>query len=185
MTLPDKYTKPAVVLHWLIALGIFFNLTMLLYDDNARPRNIIGLHKSIGITVLGLVVLRLIWRHLNTPPAMPNYANWEALLSKIVHYALYAFMFILPLTGWLMNSASLNKTTGQPYSIDLFHIVPWFNLPFFQGMDMAARKGWHDFFEHGHGLTAWILMFLLVLHIAGALKHQFLDKEKELQRMWF
>ncbi|MDE2340656.1 MAG: cytochrome b/b6 domain-containing protein, partial [Alphaproteobacteria bacterium] len=141
---------------------------------------------SVGITVLGLVLLRVLWRAANRPPNLPEaYQPWERTLSHAAHWLLYLMMFAMPLTGWLMNSASTNKATGQPYPVDLFHVLPWFNLPFFSGMDIAARKGWHEFFGAGHSFGGWILLGLLGLHVAGALKHQFLDKEKEFQRMWF
>jgi len=183
----EKYTKPAIILHWLIALAMLYNLiSMLVLDDDARPRPFIELHKSIGITVLGLVLLRVLWRAANTPPALPDsYKPWERTLSHLVHGLLYLMIFAMPLSGWIMNSASLNKNTGQPYGIELFHIVPWFNLPFFGGMDVAARKGWHEFLGGVHALGGWALLALVVLHVGGALKHQFLDKEKELERMWF
>jgi len=187
MTLSEKYTKPAVILHWLIGLAMLYNLiSMLILDDNARSRPFIDLHKSIGITVLGLVVMRLLWRAANTPPALPDtYKPWERTLSHAVHGMLYLMILVMPLSGWIMNSASINKDTGQPYGIDLFHIAPWFNLPFFNGMDAAAHKGWHEFFGGVHALGGWALLALLILHVGGALKHQFMDKEKELQRMWF
>ena len=183
----EKYTKPAVILHWLIAIGMLYNvISMLLLDDDARSRPFIDLHKSIGITVLGLLILRLLWRAANRPPALPStYKPWERTLSLGVHSLLYVMILAIPLSGWVMNSASYNKNTGQPYGIDLYHVVPWFNLPLFNAMDLTARKGWHEFLGGVHGLGGWILLGLLVLHIGGALKHQFLDKEKELQRMWF
>jgi cytochrome b561 len=187
MTLPDKYTKPAVILHWLVALGMLYNLvSMLILDDNARSRPFIELHKSVGITVLGLVLLRVLWRAANEPPALPaTYKPWERTLSHVVHGALYVMIFVMPMSGWIMNSASFNKKTGLPYGIDLYHVVPWFNLPFFNSMDAATRKGWHEFFGGMHALGGWAVLALLLLHIGGALKHQFMDKERELQRMWF
>ncbi len=186
MTL-QKYTKPAIILHWLVGVAMLYNLvSMLLLDDNARSRPFIDLHKSIGITVLGLLIMRALWRAANTPPALPaTYKPWERTLSHAVHGLLYLMILGMPLSGWIMNSASLNKNTGQAYGIDLYHIVPWFNLPLFNGMDVATRKGWHEFLGGVHALGGWALLALVVLHIGGALKHQFLDKEKELQRMWF
>ncbi len=187
MTLPEKYTQPAVILHWLIAIGIWFNIGKMFFtDDHDRTRDIINMHKSVGITVLGLVVLRLLWRAANKPPALPaNYAAWEVKLSKGIHHLLYLMIFAIPFSGWLMNSASLNKDTGQPYGIDLYHIVPWFNLPFFGGMEAATKHAWHENLGAVHATVAYLLLAVLVLHVLGALKHQFIDKDKELQRMWF
>ena len=187
MTLPDKYTKPAVILHWLIAIGIWFNAGKMLFTpDDDRTRDIINFHKSVGITVLGLVVLRLLWRYAHKPPApVATLKPWERKLSLGIHHLLYLLIFLIPLSGWLMNSASVNKLTGQPYDITLFGAVHWFNLPFFSGMSDAGKHAAHGFFEGAHGLMTWVLMAALTLHVLGALKHQFLDKEKELQRMWF
>lgn len=183
-----KYTKPAVILHWLIAIGILYNLgTMLLIGDDDRTRAIINLHKAIGISVLGLVLLRILWRAANRPPALPeSYEPWERTLSLVVHGLLYIMIVLMPLGGWLMNSASLNKTTGKAYDIPLFTPqIQWPNLPFFDGMSVQARHDWHEFFATGHTLGGWAILALIVLHIGGALKHQFLDKERELQRIWF
>lgn len=183
----EKYTKPAVILHWLIAIGMLYNvISMLILDDDARSRPFIDLHKSIGITVLGLLILGLLWRAANRPPALPiTHKRWERTLSLGVHSLLYVMILAIPLSGWVMNSSSYNKNTGQPYDITLYHVVPWFNLPLFNSVDLTARKAWHEFLGSVHGLGGWALLALLVLHIGGALKHQFLDREKELQRMWF
>ena len=183
-----RYSGVAVVLHWLVAAGILFNLVaMLVVDDDARGRPFIDLHKSVGITVLGLVLLRILWRMARTPPApLASLRPWERKLSVGTHHLLYLLMVLAPLSGWLMNSASLNKATGQPYGIELFHALPWFNLPLFNGMDPATRKQWHEGLGTAHGLVFKLALWVAVLaHVAGALKHQFLDREKELQRMWF
>lgn len=182
-----RYSGVAVVLHWLVALGILYNLiAMLVVDDDARGRPFIELHKSIGITVLGLVLLRILWRAGHKPPVLLPSAPWERVLATGVHHLLYLLMVLVPLSGWLMNSASLNKATGLPYGIDLFHVVPWFNLPFFGAMDAAGKEHWHHILGIMHGgvlkLALWVA---LALHIAGALKHQFMDRQKLLQRMWF
>jgi len=183
-----RYSAVAVALHWLVAIGIIYNLVaMLVVDDDARSRAFIDLHKSIGITVLGLVLLRILWRLGHTPPApMPTLKPWERKLSLGVHHLLYLLMVLAPLSGWLMNSASFNKATGQPYDIDLFHVLPWFNLPFFGTMSAAARAHWHDGLGAAHGLLFKLLLWAaLLLHVAGALKHQLRDRQKALQRMWF
>ena len=182
-----RYSGMAVVLHWLVAAGILFNMiAMLVVDDDARSRPFIELHKSIGITVLGLVCLRILWRVGHKPPPSLPLQPWERKLSVGVHHLLYLLMVLVPLSGWLMNSASLNKATGLPYGIDLFHVVPWFNLPFFAAMDAAGKAHWHQVFGIMHGFVLKLALWLAVLlHIAGALKHQFMDRQKELQRMWF
>jgi cytochrome b561 len=179
----ERYSKPAVVLHWLIAIGIFWNLYLgLMFDDNT-PRSVIDLHKSIGISVLGLVVLRLLWRAVRTPPKpMASLKPWERKLSVGVHHLLYLLMVVVPLAGWLHDSA-WKKAAGHP--LVLFNTVPWFRLPLFGGLSPAGLDQAHEVLGNVHSLTAWVLMGALGLHVAGALKHQFLDGNKELQRMWF
>jgi cytochrome b561 len=182
----EKYSKTAVALHWLIALGIAFNMAMLFMGDDARPRWYINMHKSLGIVLLLLVIGRILWRYMNTPPALPEYKRWEVVLSKATHHLLYILMIFMPLSGWLMNSASFNTSTGQAYGIDIFHVIPWFNIPLFSNMSEQTREAWHFGLGAAHGFsTQIVLLLLLALHIGGALKHQFLDKEKQFQRMWF
>ena len=183
----ERYSKIAVALHWLIAGGILFNLgAMLLVDDDGRSRAFIELHKSIGITVLLLVVVRILWRTGHRPPPLANALKpWERKLATATHHALYLLMVLVPLSGWLMNSASLNKATGQPYGVSLFGL-PWFNLPPFTTMDPATQKYWHHMFGIGHSEVFKLLLWVaLILHVAGALKHQFLDRQPQLRRMWF
>jgi cytochrome b561 len=184
LTLPDKYTKPAVILHWLIAIGILFNAgKMLVTADDARTNAVFDLHKSIGITVLGLVALRILWRAANKPPALPaTYKPWESKLSHWIHYLLYALVFAIPFSGWLHDSA---WKAAAKHPLVLFHAIPWFRLPLFNGMDPATKDQWHELLGSIHGLLTYGLLTALALHVLGALKHQFLDKEKEIQRMWF
>jgi len=184
----QRYTSVAVALHWLIAMGILFNLiAMFVVDDDARSRPFIDLHKSIGITVLLLVVARILWRIGHRPPPLLPAKPWEHRLATAAHHTLYLLMVLVPLSGWLMNSASLNKATGQPYGIDLFHLIPWFNLPGFAGMTPAQHEFWHhDVFGLMHAVVFKVLLWIVVIgHIAGALKHQFLDHQPEFRRMWF
>lgn len=181
----EKYTKGAVVLHWLVAVGILFNLvTMLVVDDKARTRDFINMHKSVGITVLLLVLMRLLWRAANKPPApLASLHGWERTLSKAVHYSLYLLIVLMPLTGWLQDSAFKD---AAKYPLTLFGVVPWFRLPPFATMDPVAKEHWHHIFGVTHSLVLKIALWIaLGLHLAGALKHQFLDKQRELQRMWF
>ena len=182
----ERYSKPAVVLHWLIAIGIFWNLWLgLRFDDMAKDqvRSAVDLHKSIGISVLGLVVLRLLWRAIRTPPRpLASLKPWERVLSVATHHLLYLLMVVVPLAGWLHDSA---WKAAASHPLVLFHTVPWFRIPLFGGLSPAGLDKAHDLLGNVHSATAWVLMGALVLHVAGALKHQLLDGDKELQRMWF
>ena len=103
MTIPARYTRVAATLHWLVALLIVINVVLGIWanhapDDWVRP--MIDTHKSIGITVLGLAVLRLLWRLSHPAPKLPEtYARWERLAAHGAHVALYVWIFALPITG--------------------------------------------------------------------------------------
>ena len=181
----NRYSKPAIALHWLIALFILCNLLLawiwpFLPDENVRPA--INWHKSIGILVLGLAIMRLLWRFGHRPPAMPTgFQRWEIRLSNITHVLLYMIMFGLPLSGWIMDSAWEKAAQNPMIFMNLFE---WPRLGFIMALDPATKETIHDGFGAAHGNLAILLYLLFVLHVAGALKHQFWDKEPELQRMW-
>ena len=182
----QRYTKTAMALHWIVALLIVINVLLawlwpnLLPDAQVRPA--IDLHKSIGITILGLAILRLLWRFGHRPPPMPlGHAGWEVMTSKFVHWGFYAILFAMPLTGWIMDSA-YEKAATTPFI--LFGIIPFPRLGFILALDPATKKAVHDGFGAAHSLIAYAVYALFVLHVAGALKHQWLDGTKELQRMW-
>lgn len=182
----ERYSKLAVVLHWLIAIGIFCNLYIGLgFDDLPKDQvaAAVALHKSIGISVLGLVALRLLWRVGHTPPApLASLKPAERGISVGTHHLLYLLMVLIPLSGWVMDAAWKGAAT-HPFV--LFGTVPFFHLPLFGGMDDAGRKHADDLLGAVHAISAKVLMAALVLHVLGALKHQFIGHEKMLQRMWF
>ncbi len=181
-----RYSGPAVVLHWLIAALIIVNAGLAwtwdsLPDGDVRP--VIDVHKSIGITVLGLALMRLLWRATHRPPALPaNYQRWERFLSHAVHGLLYVIMFGLPLSGWIMDSAWKDAAT---HPMAWFGLFEWPRLAPIMHLGPAVKEKVHHLFGAVHGLSADALYLLVFLHVGGALKHQFLDGDKELQRMWF
>ena len=182
----ERYSKPAVVLHWLIAIGVFLNLySGLSFDDLPKDKaaSAFALHESIGISVLGLVLLRVLWRFAHRPPApLLTLRLWERRLSVGIHHLLYLLLVLIPLSGWLTASA---HNGAESHPLVLFNTVQWFNLSVFGGMAPAARHQAHEALGSVHSACAWVLMGALVLHVAGALKHQFFDGDKMLQRMWF
>jgi len=181
----NKYTNIAVLLHWLIALLILCNIalgwaTHFLPDPDIRP--VIDLHKSIGITVLGLAFIRFFWRFNHTPPPLPaDYPRWEVVLAHTAHVLLYVLIFAIPITGWIHDSA-WNQAAAHPMM--LFWVIPWFRLGFITGLDPATKDMLHGLFGQIHFYLGWTLDAVLLLHILGALKHQLVDKHPELQRMW-
>jgi cytochrome b561 len=180
-----RYTTPAILLHWIIAVLMIGNLLVGLFftklpDDWIRP--VLDTHKSTGITVLGLVLLRILWRLGHKPPPFAaGMALWEKAAAHIVHFGLYVFMALMPLTGWLMDSAWKDADTHPMFFFGTFE---WPRIAYFQRLTVEQKDHWHDLFGAIHQYAGYLLFWVIVLHIAGALKHQFVDREPEFRRMW-
>lgn len=169
----QRYSYTAITLHWLIALLLAFQIALgwALEGDNgpelfARYQ----LHKSIGISILLLSLARLAIRFLTPRPLASDGAVWTRALANIVHGLFYLVMIVGPLTGWLLVSTAKVQVPTL-----LYGIVPWPHLP--------VGRSWHEPAEAVHGAMAWIAIGLFLLHIAGALRHQWLLGKPELQRM--
>lgn len=178
--LPTRYPPVARVLHWVVAGAIVLQYLLGERAEEAAANNelmvqlaALAQHKSIGITVLALVLLRILWRFLQPPPPLPDsYTNTQPTLAKLataMHVALYLLLLFLPLSGWLMSSASA-------YSVSWFG---WVQLPDLLAPDTAAK----DWLQDAHHLAAKVLLVLALVHIAAALKHFFIDKDELLGRM--
>ncbi len=173
-----------MLLHWLVAILMVVNVALALSseafgEDWVRP--IVDLHKSIGITVLGLALLRLLWRAANPPPPLPAaYPGWERMAAHAAHAGMYGLILALPVSGWLHDSA-WNGAATHPMS--LFGVIPWFRIGWIADLDPATKDVLHKQFFAVHSALGYALYALFALHVAGALKHQFLDREPELQRM--
>lgn len=183
MKTQDRYRTPAIVLHWLIAAAILFQMQLpWRFHDLKTPEAfaLIQLHKSVGITILVLSLARLGWRLANPPPPEPEtLALWEQWLSKVVHWGLYGLMIGMPITGWLLVSTS---KTGIPTL--LYGLVAWPHMPGFARLPEAGREVWNGFAHQAHGLLGWGFYVLIGLHVAGALKHQLFSRnEPVLARM--
>ena len=180
----DRYTRTAMVLHWLIALGMICNVALALSadylpDDWVRP--VIDTHKSIGITVLGLAIVRILWRLTHKPPPLPeHFPRWERAAAHAAHVLLYVLIFALPISGWLHDSAWKDAAT---HPMSLFHVVPWFRLGFIMDLPPALKEHLHDVFGAIHTAFGYVLYVVLALHILGALKHELIDRESVLRRM--
>ncbi len=167
----------ARLLHWIVAFMIFgllasgFIMTDLSFETQGPQKmEMYGIHKSIGATLLILMIVRLVWRFLNKPPRPePNLKPWERHLSAIVHALLYVALFALPVSGWVMSASA-----GHP--------VSWFGLFTFPDL-IGKNEGLHAIAEEIHETSPFFLAGLFVLHISGALKHWILDKDRTLQRM--
>jgi len=167
----QRYSSVAVVLHWVIALALLGQIALgfAMPKGRAADFELFQLHKSIGVTIFVLSVLRLVWRWTHRPPQAVE-GGFNGFLAKAVHTLLYAFMILAPLTGWAIVSTSPLKVPTM-----LWGVIPWPHLPLPDSMNES--------FEETHDLLAWIALALIVLHVLGALRHQFLVKDGLLRRM--
>lgn len=176
---PDsRYTTTAVALHWVLAVGLVGLFAMGLYmaDLPFSPQRLklYNWHKWAGVSVLFLSVLRLLWRLTHPAPALPAtmaaaMPQWQYRAYHGTHVALYALFFIVPLVGWAYSSAA-----GFP--VVLFGVLP---LPDF----VSADKALAELIKPWHAISAFALAGLVVLHVAAALKHHFIDKDGLMDRM--
>jgi cytochrome b561 len=173
-SIPPRYTGTAIVLHWLLALGLVAAFAVGLYmaDLPLSPQRIklYNWHKWAGVTILALSFLRLGWRLTHKPPADVPMSPVQRSAAHAAHHVLYVLFFAVPLVGWAYSSAA-----GFP--IVVFGVLP---LPDFVPVDKAlaeAIKPWH-------GRLAWLMVIAVLAHVAGALKHQYIDRDNILSRMW-
>ena len=161
-------------LHWLIVVLLIVQVTLAnLADDlplGMKKLAMLARHKSVGITILGLAIVRLLWRWVNPTPSLPDTLKpYERVLANFTHAALYILLFAMPLSGWMMSSAR-----GFP--------VSWFG--FFQLPDLVPKnKALYDAFLETHEALAWALGTIVFLHVVAALKHHFMLKDDVLKRM--
>jgi len=230
----ERYTRVAILLHWVIAALILFNLALGYFMEGFSPpwrMLVVSVHVSSGITVLALTVIRVLWRLTHEPPAYdPHVKPWERHLAHLVHFLLYVGMVLMPVIGWGIISAhppqgsagaayeaahptprpgqppiaqslppvappgagpmsTAGSTNAPPRgSLKLWWVIPLPQLaPISEIGSMPGglepQKALHERFVVWHGLGGYIMILLLILHVAGAMKHQLIDKQEELARM--
>ena len=172
---PNRYTRTAIALHWLLGAAIvgsfLFGLYMTGLSLSPTRLKYYNWHKWAGITILALSALRLLWRLTHRPPADAPMPAWQARIAHATHGLLYALFFAVPLVGWAYSSSA-----GFP--VVVFGVLP---LPDFVSPDKELAKT----LKEAHELLAWGLALLVLLHVAGALKHQLVDRDGLIGRMWF
>jgi len=172
-----RYSTVAIFFHWTIALMIIGLIVFGILMTNPETPNrfvLYQLHKSFGVMILVLSVLRLVWRLGHKPPALPDGMKpWEHLAAKFTHVAFYAVMIGMPLLGWAMVSAST-----LPIQTELFWTVPWPDLPF-----IPESKDLEDVLKMLHRNLGKLTIALIALHIGAALKHHLINKDDVLARM--
>lgn len=171
-----RYSTVAIVLHWLIAAAIIFQVILAWRMDGRTPQGfaLIQLHKSVGLSILLFSLARLAWRLTHRPPPLPeSLASWERSLAKITHIGLYVIMIGMPITGWIMVSTSRIQVPTL-----LYGLVPWPHVPGLAHLTGAAKTAWNSFGHTGHEALAWGAYLLIALHVAGALKHQLFSRDE-------
>jgi cytochrome b561 len=178
---PARYHAVAIVLHWVIALGLLTLIVMgLAMTHLALPAmakfQLYQLHKSIGVTVLLAVLLRILWRATHRPPPLPALPPLEKAAAEGTHGLLYVLMLAIPLTGWALVSVS-------PFNLPtvLYGLVPWPHLPVLPELPDKAQV--EPVVKFIHGKLAWALAALVALHAGAAFRHHFVLRDGVLHRM--
>jgi cytochrome b561 len=170
---PGRYTRTAIALHWIVAALIITALamgwTMIGMSISPLKLRVYSWHKWIGVTVLILFFARGLWRLTHKPPALLPMPAWQRFGAHALHAALYFFMLVQPLTGWLYSNA-----VGYP--VVFLGLIPLPNL-------VARNKELAKVFDNIHGVSAFVIAALVVCHILAALKHHFIDRDTTLLRM--
>ncbi len=190
----ERYGAVAIVLHWAIAAAILLMIPLGWWmsgeiaagNPSGAVYNAFQLHKSIGLTVLALSLARLGWRLANPPPPLPPHMPaWERLAAKATHWAFYALMIGLPLSGWVFVSAGWSLHDNASLAVPT-HYFGTFQVPALFGLTRAAedvRAAVAQASMNAHALMAWAAVALVVLHVGAALKHHLFDKDNVLTHM--
>jgi cytochrome b561 len=174
MNTPKAYGGVAMTAHWLIVLMLLgsFSLGFYMHELPLSPTKLklYAYHKWLGVTIFVVAVLRLGWRLWSPPPALPaSMPSWEKRAADISHHLLYLLLFAAPLSGWLMSSAKGFQTV-------------WFGLWPIPDL-LAKNPPLGEALESVHETLTFMLLGVIVLHVAAALKHHFIDRDEVLARM--
>jgi cytochrome b561 len=167
-----------MALHWILAIALVIAFAEGTYmadlPFSIQRVKLFNWHKWAGICILALSVVRLAWRLMRRPPALPSaialaMPTWQVRALHATHIGMYALFFVVPLLGWAYSSAA-------GFSIALFGVLPIPSL-------FSANKDLADLIKPLHGAAAWAMAALVAMHIAAALKHHFIDRDGLLDRM--
>ena len=170
----NRYTGVAITLHWLIAAAILgtFLLAQYMTELELSPAKLklYSYHKWIGVTIFLLVLIRIAWRVSHRPPAPPAaMPAWQHSAASIAHFFLYALTLAIPVSGWLMSSAA-------GFQVVYLGLLPIPDL-------LAKSKDMADQLKQLHEALNWLMVLVVALHVAAALKHHLVDRDDVLRRM--
>lgn len=164
-----RYGATAQVLHWTtLALVAAQPLLAELAEEMGRGGEAYAAHRSVGLSLLALTVLRIAWRFVRPPPAPPPMPQWQRVAAACTHWGLYLLLLAIPVSGWLMSSASGDAVAWLGVELPAL-VAP--------SADLAESL------EDAHETLFQLLLALVGLHVAAALKHQFLDRDGLIRRM--
>ncbi len=181
----DRYTRTAIVLHWIIAAMVIANIslawTFKIWADYPWTQMVTNTHKTIGITVLGLALMRLLWRIGHRPPPLsPAIPHWQVVAARTGHAALYFIILAMPLSGWIYDSA---WEYAADVPIDVFGLFEMPRIAWVANMAPEPKKALDVVAGEVHVWLSYLLYVLLAAHLIGAAKHQWFDRVPTLERM--
>jgi cytochrome b561 len=169
----SRYGAGSIALHWIVAFAFIALLVsgyaMMVLPRGPRFGQALTWHNGIGCLFLAFAAGRLVWRAVNPLPALTAASRWENIAARVDHALLWFFILALPLTGWVAAS-----TGRRPISI-----FGWFDFPKIWGNDPAM----HRLSEEWHGILSHVFVVVFALHIAGALKREYVNRDGTLRRM--
>lgn len=181
----QRYSVVAIIFHWTIAVLLIGTIFFAWWMEGVRDAALEGeasfalvssaynWHKTIGLTILVLSLARLGWRLTHPVPPLPvHMKSYERLLARFTHVAFYAIMISVPLVGYVVASAY-----GDSFPIKLFDAI---NLP---KLPVPQTESFQNISGSVHGAAGWVIFGVLALHVLGALKHHFVDRDGVLRRM--
>jgi len=168
----NSYNATSKFLHWSIFILVFVMILLGYFREDISfkplPLEVMSVHKLLGLLILALMLFRLFWMSTHPkPPSLPGTPLWQRWSERVVHFLLYFFLIVMPLSGWLMSSAA-----GRPP-----HLFFDMRLP------IAKNKELAEFFVTVHNTLAIVIIALISIHILAALYHHFIKKDEVLRRM--
>ena len=183
----NRYTRTAIVFHWVIAVLVITNIclawTFKIWPDYSWTQSVTNTHKTIGITVLGLALMRLLWRIGHRPPPFsPVIPAWQVRAARVGHAGLYFLILAMPLSGWIYDSA---WEWAAEVPIDFFGLFEMPRITWVANMPPEPKKALDELAHIVHEWLSYLLYFLLAAHLVGAFKHQWIDRVPTIERMTF